>query len=125
MPTPCEIAEKGWQQSRLWLNLWNFLLYVFGIAVIGFLIFTIIYSVRENWATAAIGLIGTIATGGGVSFVVTQRKTAADDELAARNLAIQECRPVHPAGHSPGVPVPAGDIETRMNQFAAKHNWFG
>ena len=91
---PCDFAKQHYFNVQRWLNLWNILVFAFGVAIVLFLVTSILLFIHSTWLAGAVTTIGTIASGTAVAWVVNQRKTAADDEKEAFNRLRQEC------GHS-------------------------
>lgn len=81
--SPCSIAFERYQNLARWRNLWTILLFVFGTTVILFLVGTIFLFMRQDWVPGVVSTLGTIANGFGVSWVVTRRNEAVQEEEAA------------------------------------------
>lgn len=81
--SPCAIAFERYQNLARWRNLWTILLFVFGTTVIVFLVGTILLFIRQDWVVGVMSTLGTIVNGFGVSWVVTRRTEAVQEEEAA------------------------------------------
>lgn len=81
--SPCSIAFERYQNLARWRNLWTILLFVFGATVIVFLVGTIFLFIRQDWVVGVVSTLGTIVNGFGVSWVVTRRNEAVQEEEAA------------------------------------------
>lgn len=80
--TPCEYAIERHQNLLRWRNLWTILLFVFGTAVIIFLVIAIFFYLREAFLPGAISTLGTIVSGVSVKWVLDRRNDAKAEEEA-------------------------------------------
>jgi hypothetical protein len=92
---PCDFAKQHYLNVQRWLNLWNILVFAFGVAVVLFLVTSILLFINSTWLPGAVTTIGTIASGTAVAWVVNQKKAASDDEKEAYDRIKEEC--VHPS----------------------------
>jgi hypothetical protein len=110
---PCAIAVMRYTDKRKWLNLWTMLLWIFGATVVLFFSVAIILFIKETWLPGAITVIGTMVNGAGITWVVTQRKGAEQEERDAFAALSTECgdrqksaaRGVEPLGAAPEIPT--------------------
>lgn len=91
LDNPCEYAKERHKNFLLWLNLWTILLFVFGVAVILFLIAAIFLFIKESWLPGALTTLSTIASGTAVGWVVKRRQIAKEDEQEAYKDVIKLC----------------------------------
>jgi hypothetical protein len=89
--SPCGFAKQHYLSTARWLNLWNFLLFSFGSAVVLFLVTSILLFIRATWLPGAVTTVGTIASSAGMAWVVNQQTKAAADESAAFARLNQAC----------------------------------
>src|SRR5439155_26489524 len=80
---PCALAVERYKNLARWRNLWTILLFVFGATVVVFLCAAVLLFIKEDWIPGAIATVGTIANGAGISWVVTRRNEAKEEETAA------------------------------------------
>ena len=81
--SPCDFAKLHYYSASRWLSLWKILVYVFGIAVVLFLVASILLFIRSSFLPGALTTLGTIVTGSGITWVVNQKSAAATEECAA------------------------------------------
>jgi hypothetical protein len=87
----CELARQRHRNAALWLNLWTILIWVFGAAVVAFLIVTIAFCVREQWPGAAVTFLASIAEGAAIKWVLDRRVDAVSEEERAYEDVRQAC----------------------------------
>jgi hypothetical protein len=81
--TRCDLAMQRYRNAAIWLNLWSILLFVFAIFVVGFLIYAILFLLREEWLQGGLGTLGVIVDGVAMNWVVGRRKDAKLEEAEA------------------------------------------
>ena len=91
--SPCDFAKLHYYSASRWLSLWNLLVYVFGIAVVLFLVASILLFIRSSFLPGALTTLGTIVTGSGITWVVNQKSAAATEECAAFDRLKSACLP--------------------------------
>jgi len=89
--TECEYARNRHLGLALWRNLWTILLFVFGCAVVVFLVVAILLFIREDWLPGALSTLGTIVTGASVGWIVTRRSEAVQEEEKAYQQVVDVC----------------------------------
>ena len=89
--TPCEYARERHRNMTMWLNLWTLLLFVFGVAVVAFLVTAILFFLRESWLPAALSTLGTIVGGVSIKWVVNRRNEALEEEKGAYREVVTRC----------------------------------
>lgn len=109
--TPCEFALFRYRMLALWRNLWSILLFAFAVAIVVFGIVAIALFVRSDWLTGAANAVGGIASGVGMSWVVTRRTQAVEEEKEAANDVYAHCKQGaastrQPDGKSPQTDLP-------------------
>lgn len=92
--SPCEFSMERYKNIAKWRNMWTILLFVFGTTVIVFLSGSIFLFINKGWLPGAIATLGTVVNGVGVSWVVTRRNEAVQEE----GQAYQDVRAVCGAG---------------------------
>jgi membrane protein implicated in regulation of membrane protease activity len=90
-PLLCKIAQERHRNAGLWLYLWNILLWVFGAALVGFLIYAILVLLLNPQLSAALGALGAIVSGAAIRWVVDRRTKASEEEKTAYEEVIKEC----------------------------------
>ena len=89
----CEVAKDRYYNCARWLNLWKVLLFSFGMTIVIFCILAIILFIHDSWLAGAISMLGTIANGIGIGWVVKQRDKASDEERDAFDVLNKTCSP--------------------------------
>jgi len=79
----CQLARQRHRNAALWLNLWTILIWVFGAAVVAFLVVAIVLFLREGWFAAALTALASIAEGAAIKWVVDRRADAVGEERQA------------------------------------------
>ncbi len=121
----CEFAIQRYKSIALWRNLWTILLFIFGSTVILFLCGAILLFIQESWLPAAITTLGTIVNGVGVTWVVTRRNEAVQEELDAYKDVGTECSTSGPNRIAAvGSPAEANRIQ-ELEGFRKKLMLFG
>lgn len=133
--SPCEFALFRYKTLALWRNLWSILLFAFAVAIVVFGIVAIIFFLRTDWLTGAVNAIGGIASGVGMSWVVTRRMQAVEEEKEAANDVYTHCKHIASTQtkHTTGTPptdVPLAEqsreaIESQLNGITNKLYLFG
>ena len=90
-PTPCDYARARHRNLVIWRNLWTVLLFIFGIAVVLFLVLAILYFLRQDWLLAALTTVGTIVEGVGIKWVAERRTEAVAEEERAYEDVEEKC----------------------------------
>ncbi len=88
----CELALQRHRNAALWLNLWTILIWVFGAAVVAFLVVAIVLFLREQWLAAALTALASIAEGAAIKWVVDRRAEAVGEERQAYEDVQQACQ---------------------------------
>jgi hypothetical protein len=97
LQTPCDFAKARYLDISWLRKLWGYLWIILGASTALFLCVTIIFFLRSSWLPAALSTLGTIVNGAAMTWITTQRKTAADEEQQAFNELVQQCTPPAPA----------------------------
>lgn len=87
----CEIAQERYRNAALWLNLWTGLLWVFGGAIVGFLVWAIMAYLRADFLPGAVATLGTIADGLAIKWVVVNRNRSRQEEKEAYEEVGKAC----------------------------------
>ncbi len=87
----CELARQRHRNAALWLNLWTILIWVFGAAVVAFLVLAVFWFLRQEWLAAAVTTLSTIAEGAAIKWVVDRRAEAVDEERQAYEKVEEVC----------------------------------
>lgn len=90
--TPCDYARERHGNIAKWRNLWTILMFTFGTTVVIFLIFTIIFFLRQDWLPAGLTTLGTIVQSVGIKWVVDRRIEAVKEEEAAYKDVEEKCK---------------------------------
>ncbi|MBI4488199.1 MAG: hypothetical protein HY694_03880 [Deltaproteobacteria bacterium] len=88
---PCQYAIERHRNIAKWRNLWTILLFIFGSAVVVFLVGAILLFVRQDWLPGAISTLATIVNGVGIKWVYERRKEAVEEEEAAYKDVAEKC----------------------------------
>jgi small-conductance mechanosensitive channel len=75
----------------LWRNLWTILIFVFGAVVVGFLVVAILFLMRQEYLPGVLNILATIVNGVAISWVVTRRNQAVDEEGEAYKKITEKC----------------------------------
>lgn len=89
--TPCDYARDRHRQFVLWRNLWTILLFVFGTAVVIFLVISILFFLNSENLKGALSTLGTIVTGAAIKWVKDRRDEALAEEKAAYADVVAQC----------------------------------
>lgn len=89
--TPCEYARARHHQLALWRNLWTILLFLFGAAVVTFLVLSVLFFLKQEWLPAALATLGTIAEGLAIRWVADRRGEAVREEESAYEDVVGKC----------------------------------
>ena len=87
----CEYARNRHKVIAMWANLWRGLVFVFGTAVVLFLILAILLFIQKTWLPAALTTLGTIASGRAMVWVTARRNAAVEEEVEAYNKENEAC----------------------------------
>jgi hypothetical protein len=87
----CKIAQQRHRNAALWLRLWNILIWVFGAAVVVFLVIAVLFFLRQEWLPAAVTMLGTIVEGVAIKWVLDRRTDAKEEEDEAYNDVEESC----------------------------------
>jgi LPS O-antigen subunit length determinant protein (WzzB/FepE family) len=87
----CKIAQDRHRNAALWRNLWTILLWVFGAAIIIFLVIAIFFFLRQDWLPGALTTLGTIVQGVGIKWVADRRADAVKEEEKAYKEVEEAC----------------------------------
>lgn len=90
-PTPCEYARERHKNYSVWRNLWTGLLFLFGVAVVLFAGSAVLLFIQETWLPVAVSMVGTIASGAGIKWVVNRRAEAVTEEERAYLDVLEQC----------------------------------
>ena len=71
---------------------WTILIWVFGAAVVGFLVLAIVLFLREEWLAAAVTTLASIAEGAAIKWVVDRRSEAVGEERQAYENVKEGCQ---------------------------------
>lgn len=88
---PCQIAQQRYRNAALWKNLWTILLFAFGAAMVVFLVVAIAFFIREDWLPGAVAILGTIAQGAAIRWVLDRRNEASKEEEDAYKEVQNQC----------------------------------
>jgi hypothetical protein len=91
LQTPCDFAKARYLDISWLRKLWGYLWIVLGASTAIFLCVTIIFFLRSSWLPAALSTLGTVVNGAAMTWITTQRKTAADEEQQAFDELVQQC----------------------------------
>lgn len=91
LESPCDFAKMRYLNALRWLNLWNILVYVFGVSIVLFLVVAILLFIRSTWLPGALTTLGTIVSGAGITWVVNQKTAALGEEKNAFDTLKSEC----------------------------------
>jgi hypothetical protein len=87
----CQLARQRHRSAALWLNLWTILIWVFGVAVVAFLVVAIVMFLREEWLAGALTALAWIAEGAAIKWVRDRRTEAVSEEKLAYQDVQQAC----------------------------------
>jgi hypothetical protein len=87
----CQLALQRHRNAALWLNLWTILIWVFGAAVVAFLVLAIVLFLGEEWLPAGLTTLASIAEGAAIKWVVDRRAEALDEERQAYEKVQEVC----------------------------------
>jgi uncharacterized membrane protein YcjF (UPF0283 family) len=90
-PSPCEYARERHKNYSVWRNLWTGLLFLFGAAVVLFAGAAVFLFIRSAWLPVAVSLVGMIASGAGIKWVVNRRAEAVAEEERAYLDVLEQC----------------------------------
>ncbi len=79
----CQLARQRHRNAALWLNLWTILIWVFGVAVVAFLVVAIVMFLREQWLALALTALASMAEGAAIKWVRDRRAEAVSEEKEA------------------------------------------
>lgn len=75
-----DIHERRQKSLHTWRQLWNFLVFIIGIILTGFLSFAIISAVNGSWIESGMSTLGTIVSGTAMNWLLKRRNEAAHEE---------------------------------------------
>lgn len=117
LTTLCDFAKVRYVDIGRLRKLWGTLWFLLGVSVALFLSISILFFLRASWLAGAVGLLGTIVNGAGMTWITTQRRIAADEEEKAFSELVQHC--AAPAESKRGFfPEPSDRMAVR------KSDWF-
>lgn len=88
----CAVALQRHRDAALWRNLWTILIWVFGAAVVAFLVVAVVFFLRQDWIPAGVTTLSTIAQGAAIKWVVDRRSEAVGEEEKAYEQVRETCR---------------------------------
>lgn len=88
----CKISQERFRSAAHWRYLWTCLLWVFGAAVVIFLVVSVLFFLRQDWVPMAVSALGTIAGGGAIKWVVDRRTEAVKEEEEAYKEVEEACK---------------------------------
>lgn len=88
----CKAAQDRYRNALSWLKLWSILLWVFGAAIVIFLVLAIFFFIRQDWLPGALTTLGTIVEGVGINWVVKRRTVAVEEEKEAYKGMQEDCK---------------------------------
>ena len=94
MPIVCEVSRNRHRNAALWLNLWTILLYIFGLAILIFIVLSIAFYIKAEWLLGAITTVGTIVQGPVIKWLLDRRKEAKEEEKVTFDAFNRDCRDV-------------------------------
>jgi HAMP domain-containing protein len=97
LQTPCDFAKARYLDISRLRKAWGYLWILLGASVAIFLLLAIVFFLRSSWLPAALSTLGTIVNGAAMTWITTQRQTAANEEQQAFNELVQQCGPPAPA----------------------------
>jgi hypothetical protein len=93
LETPCDFAKARYLELLRLRIIWSYLIVLLGVAVVIFLIISILFFIRTNWLPTALGTLGTLLAGGGATWLSGQRSVTRDEEQEAFRELVQTCGP--------------------------------
>ena len=93
LETPCDFARARYLDIGRFRRLWAILVFVLGVSVALFLCVSILLFLRSSWLPGAIGMLGTLVNGAAMSWITSQKATAADEEQKAFDELVKTCGP--------------------------------
>jgi len=112
--TPCEYARERHQSIAHWRNLWSILLFVFGTAVVVFLVMAVFLFLKEVWLPGALSTLSTLSNGLAMKWVLARRNESVKEEEAAYREVVERCKDTWGPG-----------IEQEIDQERARLNLIG
>ena len=94
--TPCEYARERHQNLMRWRNLWTILQFIFGSAVVLFLVAAILFFIRQDWLPASLATLGTVVQGVGIKWISDRRSDAVKEEEDAYRDVQTKCADTSP-----------------------------
>jgi hypothetical protein len=82
-----QIVYNRYRNALIWRNLWSILLFIFGTSVIVFFVAAILFLIKQDWVPGALTVIGTIAQGAALKWVVDRRTDSVTEEKEALDVA--------------------------------------
>ena len=79
------------RDALLWRNAWSILVFVLATFVIGFILVSIVFYIRQDWLPGALTTLGTIVDGVAVKWVVDRRSDAVKEEKEAYEDVKKAC----------------------------------
>ena len=121
----CAFLLARWKNFAMWRNLWTILLFLFGCAIIIFLIGGILLFITEAWITGAMSTLGMIVNSVGVKWVLARRSQAAKEESQAKDELLKRCgtAPEAEGGLEAAGPPPVDPAD--IAAFEQKQKLFG
>ncbi|MBV8771033.1 MAG: hypothetical protein JO166_01715 [Deltaproteobacteria bacterium] len=93
LQSPCDFAKARYLELLRLRIIWSYLIVLLGVAVVIFLIISILFFIRTNWLPAALGTLGTLLSGGAATWLTSQRTLTRDEEQEAFRELVQTCGP--------------------------------
>ena len=93
--TACEYAIERHKNLLMWRNLWTILLFVFGSAVIIFLVIAILFFLNKSFLPGAVSTLSTIVSGVSVKWVLDRRVEAKAEEESAYEGSLVDFAFIH------------------------------
>lgn len=87
----CNTARLRHRNAAMWLKLWTILLYAFGVSVVVFLVFAVLFLLREEWLPGVLTTLGTIVEGVSIKWVFDRRQEASEEEKSAYEEVEEHC----------------------------------
>lgn len=87
----CDAARLAWEDAHEWVQRWQTLVFIVGVAVVTTIVIALGFLVAGNNGAALAGGAGTVVTGAAMGFVLKQRGDARDDERKKQTAMNRIC----------------------------------
>jgi hypothetical protein len=89
--SPCEYARERHRNIARWRNLWTMLLFLFGSAVVLFLVVAVLAFWKQAVLAGALSTLSTIVGGVAIKWVLDRRTDAVSEEQSAYEDVVARC----------------------------------